>query len=259
MNFFSNLIKKIKDTFKSTNQLTQIKDITKDSIQKIDLEKISATTNDYINKIDDKLKNLNIKKSDEEIALNYFKIDYIYHMTHLKNIKSILKNGLLSHNNKFAQVNIDNPDVNSLRNYLEPIYNKNVQEYVPFYFNPKNAMLYVNRHIQRDIIILAFDRKLIHQEGSIYTDGNASIGNTKFYNKLEDLKNLNWECINAKYWNDIKDGKRTRMSEVLVFNHVPIEFNLKIYCSNKGTKSYLDTFISKYTNIDVEVNKNLFF
>jgi hypothetical protein len=163
-----------------------------------------------------------INTSIENKMVTKFQIDYIYHMTHVNNLQNILNYGLLPHDNNAVNNKIDNPEVNSRRNFIEPIYNKNVHSYVPFYFNPKNPMLYVNKENQDNLIILVFDNTLIYEQGSLFTDGNASVNGTIFYNNINDLDNLNWKCLKSKYWNDFEDGKRLIMSEILVPNKVHI-------------------------------------
>jgi len=201
-----------------------------------------------------------VYESKEHKLLKKYKINYIYHMTHVNNLQNILQYGLHSHNNKLVKNKIDNENVQKRRDYFESIYNKNVHSYVPFYFNPKNAMLYVNKDIQGNLIILAFDNNLIYQKGSLFTDGNASVENiTKFYNNLNDLDKLDWNCINTKYWNDIEDGRRKRMSEILVPDKVNVNKLKKIYCINNHIKSYIDNIMINYPNIKVEVNTKIFF
>ena len=66
-------------------------------------------------------------------------------MTHINNLDSIIRNGLYPHNNTYKKTDISNVDVNDRRVRLEPIYHKQIHSYVPFYFNPRNAMLYRNQ------------------------------------------------------------------------------------------------------------------
>ena len=218
-------------------------------------------TNNHEPIISTRLQNKNIiVQSKENELLKQYNINYIYHMTHVNNLQNILQYGLQSHNNNLVKNKIDNKEVQKLRNFNDPIYNKNVHSYVPFYFNPKNAMLYVNKENQGNLIILVFDAKLIYDKGSLFTDGNSSVENiTKFYNNLNDLNKLDWNCINTKYWNDIEDGRRKRMSEVLVPNKVDINKLKKIYCINNHIKSYIDNIMINYPNIKVEVNTEIFF
>jgi len=191
--------------------------------------------------------------------LDDYQIKYIYHMTHINNLKNILNNGLLSHNNSFVKRTIDNPQVNSRRDFLEPIYNKNLHEYVPFYFNPKNPMLYVNKDKAEDIIILAFNRKLIYQNNSLFTDGNASVNITNFFNDINDLDNLNWDCLRGEYWNDFEDGKREIMSEVLIPNKVDINHLEKIFVNNNDNKKLTKNLLVNYQHIILEINNSIFF
>lgn len=208
-----------------------------------------------LERIYDNLNNEEINKDNE--ILN--QINYIYHMTHINNLETILKYGLLSHNNNVVNSRIDNPDVNDRRDFNEPIYHKNLHSYVPFYFNPRNPMLFVNRDKEEEIVILAFDKRLIYSKGAIFTNGNASVRGTKFYNDLNDLDKLNWECIKSKYWNDFKDGKREIMSEVLIPDKVDIDKLQKIYCYNRDTKLKIEKLLFNYPNIAVEINQELFF
>ena len=84
------------------------------------------------------------------------------HMTHIDNLAGILANGLLAHNNDHQQVDISNQAVNSRRSKPEPVYNKSIHDYVPFYFNSKNAMLYRNqKHFTHGLIILGFNKNIL--------------------------------------------------------------------------------------------------
>jgi Zn-dependent M16 (insulinase) family peptidase len=64
---------------------------------------------------------------NDKILKNY-DIKFIYHMTHVNNLQNILHHGLLPHGNNSVNNKIDNPEVNSRRNFIEPIYNKNVKK-----------------------------------------------------------------------------------------------------------------------------------
>lgn len=193
---------------------------------------------------------------EEDSILDKYGIDYIYHMTHYKNLESILVNGLLAHNNELVDEHIDNAEVNDRRNKIEPIYHKNLHTYVPFYFNPKNPMLFVNKEIQEDIVILAFNKNLLIREGIIFTDGNAAVNKTKFYGDLNDLEQLNWSCINSRYWNDYEDGKREVMAEILIPNKVNITQLKKIYCYDEATESFIQDLDDE---LDIEINTKLYF
>jgi hypothetical protein len=193
---------------------------------------------------------------ETESLLDEYGIDYIYHITHYSNLENILKNGLLAHGNDFVVENIDNKEVNQRRNAIEPIFKENLHSYVPFYFNPKNPMLYVNKALQENIIILAFDRKLLTKEKTIFTNGNAAKKGINFYNNLSHLGELNWECLNNSHWHVFENGKSERMAETLVLKEAQIKHLKKIYCFDKTTLSYISEIDDE---LDVEINKNLYF
>jgi hypothetical protein len=167
--------------------------------------------------------------------MNILDYNALYHITHIDNISTIFKYGLLAHNNKYQIKDISDNQVNSRRNRIEPIYRKNVHSYVPFYFNPKNAMLYKRKEIQDDIIILAFEKSLIELNGAIFTDGNASSCYSTFYKDIVNLNRLDWNCLSDWSWCNHPDGKRTRMAEVLVPSHVSIDRLQSVICNSITT------------------------
>lgn len=183
----------------------------------------------------------------------------IDHITHVDNLPSILKNGLYSHNNSFVKKDISNNDVNSRRHYKEPIYNHNVHDYVPFYFNPRNAMMYNVRH--ENVVVLQFSTKLMYQENVIFTNQNAATNNVTFINDINDLKHLNWKSIRAKSWNDQPSYvKQQMMAEVLIYNYVPITYLRRIYCKDISTRHHIAKLLDTlYTTIPVKVKRDEFF
>ena len=192
-----------------------------------------------------------------ERILDSHNIEYLYHMTHIDNLESILRNGLFSHKNKYQKVDISDCDVNSRRSRAEPIYHKLIHSYVPFYINPKNAMLYKRQEIQNEIVILKLRRELIYGNGTIFTDGNASSQKTSFSNNLNELHMLDWDCLNDDNWYTHDDGRRTRMSEVLVPNYVCVDNIEAVICNNSITEKNIKKLTSTQCVIDC-VNKFYF-
>jgi len=173
--------------------------------------------------------------------LDQFKIKYLFHMTHIDNLESILSHGLYSHNNQYQKIDISDNQVNARRQKAEPIYHKSIHAYVPFYFNPKNNMLSRRRNIQDSIVILVLNRELMLKPNSVFSDGNASSDATRFYSNFEDLDKINFTCVQTKgYYNSFEDGGRKRMAEVLVPHHVNAQYIKGIICNNPMTKSKID-------------------
>ena len=203
------------------------------------------------------------KQKQQDLFLNNFGIDYLFHMTHKNNLQKILQNGLKSHNyarsNGLLQNDIADNQVNDRRSKREPIYNRSLHDYVPLYFNPKNPMLSVRRNIQDDIVILAINKRILFQENILFTNGNAAANITSFYQNPEELSNLKWDCIKSEYWNGFEDGKRLRCSEVLVYPEIPVTSIQKIFCNNTQTKEFTETMSAGLPYIKTEINYNLYF
>jgi hypothetical protein len=158
----------------------------------------------------------------KNVILENYGITGIFHMTDISNLERILLEGLLSHTEaharRFVQRDISDHEVNDRRSSREPINNRIIHDYVPFYFNPRNPMLYRRKDWQDTIVILEFDKRLLYQKNALFTNGNAASNATKFYNDLGSLKNINWEIVRgSSYWTDFIDGKRIKCAEVLVY------------------------------------------
>lgn len=201
--------------------------------------------------------------SENENVLENYKIEYVFHMTEVSNLKNILEYGLLSHNEAHSKglnkTDIALQDVNQRRANKKPIYEISLHDYVPMYFNPKNPMLYRRKQIQNNIVILAIDRRVIYQNKSIFSDGNAASDATKFYNNLSDLVRLNWQCIHNEYWTDYVDGKRIKCAETLAHPKIPIKYVKKIHCNSIQTKNIVDKMVSMERPFRVELNSKYFF
>lgn len=163
----------------------------------------------------------------------------IFRMTHIDNVPFIVQNGLWSKLSPVQDPNfipIGNPDIIDKRTnkFVVLIPPGGVLgEYVPFYFSGHSPMLYnittgynVRRVLQRDIVFIVCDAFEIADAGIPYcfTDGNATKSISKFYNSLEGLEELCWDCIRAKIWKNTEDDYdrvRKKMAEFLVKDHIP--------------------------------------
>ncbi|WP_434580257.1 DUF4433 domain-containing protein [Sulfurimonas sp. NW15] len=170
--------------------------------------------------------------------LKRFQIGSLKHMTHIDNLDSIFKYGLLSHNNPYKKRDISNREVNNRRDKNEAIFYHNVHDYVPFYFNPRNAMMWKNKN--EDIVVLAFSNKLLNFEKTIITDRNAATNGVRFFYDVNDLQQIDWNLVWSKHWNNKPEiVKQTMMAEVLVYNKVGIQNLLGIYVKNHTQKNYI--------------------
>lgn len=182
----------------------------------------------------------------------------VYHMTHIDNLEGIFSKGLLAHNNNFKKVDISNKNVNNYREKLEPIYNRSIHSYVPFYFNPRNAMLYsVQKRFSSSVVLLEFSNELLLKSNAVFTNGNASRRDTDFSNNIYFLNDFNWNLVFSTSWSGLGDHVKTAMmSEVLIYQHQGLESLIKFNCQSKSVARMLNNRFN--TNLFVS-NPSLFF
>lgn len=149
----------------------------------------------------------------------------LFHMVHINNLESILTKGLLSHSKMLntSYTDISNKDVNSRRADKEPFFNNSIHDYVPFYYNVRNAMLYrVQQEYGENIIILEFDLQASFQKHTLFADRNASTKDVVFCNCLKDfLDYADWKTVYSLTWfGKEAEVKQKMMAECLVLGEV---------------------------------------
>lgn len=194
----------------------------------------------------------------------------IFHMTDRNNLQNILLHGLQNHYNTYKQVDISNQEVNARREKVERIYGHKIHDYVPFYFNPRNAMLYRNRSNAR-VIILGLDVRVIkdHRNGFLISNRNASADEAKFSKNLPDLQDpnfINFDDVFSPRWcnNGIanNDIKQKMMAEILINDIVYSRYIRSIYVKDQVSKKAIEDQLAgdlKMYNINVIVDLAKFF
>ena len=150
-------------------------------------------------------------------------------ITHISNMPSIVKYGLLSYDRS--------RNINHVSVALEGVQKRREQKSVPnglplhnyasLYFDPRNPMMYRLRcHMDpeqfRQLVVLAISIEVLDIDGVVVTDGNAASSVTRFYSPEEGIASLNYQLIYAKWWNDPdnpyaeEEKKRVKCAEVLV-------------------------------------------
>ncbi len=166
---------------------------------------------------------------------------YLYHITHVKNLKRIVAEGGLRCDREAQDlkcVNIGHQHIKQRRlNRVVPLPpGGTVGEYVPFYFAPRSPMLYViNRggvegyaDGEKPVIYLRSTIEAVEKAGLlwVFTEGHADMDFTDFFDDLKDLARVDWGLMQARYWNDTNDDpdrKRRRQAEFLVHKFFPWE------------------------------------
>ncbi|ABX13054.1 DarT ssDNA thymidine ADP-ribosyltransferase family protein [Nitrosopumilus maritimus] len=164
---------------------------------------------------------------------------YLFYITHIDNIPSMLQNGILSHDQivkqKLEYTSIYDSDIVSSRRE-KTANGKSLWYFANLYFQPRNPMLYrVTMEKSPDCIaVVAVDKKILTTPNTIITDGNAANGPTHFYPNTE-FKTIERQInriTSLQWWTDSNATKRQIMAECLVPERIPPEFIRAIYVSN---------------------------
>lgn len=198
-------------------------------------------------------------------------IKYCEHMVHNSNLNSIFTHGLLSHNQAhqkgLIKEDISMSDVQRWRKRKSITVNNKklgLHDFVNFYFNSKNPMLYSRRSIQKEMVIFLVDIEVIDWEYSIFTDGNAASKGTNFFQGRKMLNKVPFDLIFSGSWNNDdeeikKVNKRKMCAEVLAYPSVNMASVKKIICPNQQMYNFVQSLASKPSHIDLQIQSGYFF
>lgn len=177
---------------------------------------------------------------------------YLYHITDVSNLGTIIaKGGLLSDvaisNTGGPKVMIGHDHIKARRmtQYRVPCAgDRFVGEFVPFYYCPRPPMLFVMNKGATGLaaggqtsvvhLISTVQRALDLGRPWAISDCNAGSNYAEFYNDTAKLDTLNWDAINAKYWQNVTTAKQ---AEFLVADHFPWESIAGIACHNASIQA----------------------
>jgi len=199
----------------------------------------------------------------------------IYHFTHVDNLVRLLGTGMLLCKNEMAAKNSQFrssafESVQSHReNFPVPVSKGGtIHDYVPFYFNSLSPMLFtincgnVENIIMKELIFFKTSAQTVAASGSdfAFTDGHGIMDLSDYYDDLNDLDQVPWSVINARYWNDFQDGRRLRQSEFLVYKSFNWNLVEVIGVYNQEMKEHVEQLTSNLQQPPVvEVKRNWYF
>jgi hypothetical protein len=180
----------------------------------------------------------------------------LWHMTHIRNVPSIKRTGLLSHQSPklkmLSPVDISDPEVQRWRTKQDPCFGLALHDYVPFYINPRNPMLYRRKNIQREICFIEISLEALEDTNFLVSDGNAASAKTQFYSGSWGMQFLPWEVLRKEFWTDFDDGKRKACSEILVPYAIDQKFIKAMHCFSSAESGRL---AQKGINAVVSIDK----
>lgn len=185
------------------------------------------------------------------ISDNY-KGKYVFHFTDLRNLDSIVKNSLLSTNEKkrlgIKHHNIANQTIQARRDEMDVTVGPGgkIHDYVPFYFSSINPMLLSllnHKNCDQNLIIyLCINIERLDKDDAVFTNSSANTNTPPiFYDDLTHLDELDWDLILSRKWKmESDDAKHKKMAEALIHTKVDIREIEAIVVYNKGVKKEVE-------------------
>jgi O-acetyl-ADP-ribose deacetylase (regulator of RNase III) len=193
-------------------------------------------------------------------------IKSLFYITHVENLPSMLKNGILSHaqveTKKVPFTPIYDSGIVSNRKLKSTPDHKSLWDYANLYFQPRNPMLYrvVHEKAKRDLAVIGVAPRVLQQPNVFVTDGNAANNPTQFFRAGEGLKVIEnqWKAIQSEWWNELDGSKRKIMAECLVPDRIAPDCIHTIFVADHETKKRVEGLIGT-TSVPVVPEPNFFF
>lgn len=191
----------------------------------------------------------------------------LYYITHVKNVESILKEGILSHKRIVDEglvfERIYNPEVVCRREGITVPDGRSLWDFANLYFQARNPMLFtvIRNNPLATIAVIGVDRSVLDRNDVYITTGNAAHSQTEILPASERKRILPdiLNNINRIYWNEVDGSKRTIMAECLVPDSIPPTYIRSIYFADYTSKKQAEQTLSKPAHIDFLYQPNLFF
>ena len=154
-------------------------------------------------------------------------ITTLYHFTDRENLESIIKNGSLYSWADCEQkgISISKPGGSLDSRNLDK--RDNLQNFVRVSFVREHPMMYVAMNDGRisNPVVLEIDPEVIYWQDSLYADRNATKNGALVGSSIDDFSQLHFNSFKAKKHFDLDaDEQKFYQAEVLVKNHIPLQF-----------------------------------
>lgn len=191
----------------------------------------------------------------------------LYYITHIDNVPSMLKRGIVSHSLvqaegiKYTPI-YDEEIVSNRRKILTP-NGKTLWDYANFYFQPRNPMLYRVLHEKSadEVAVISIRPEIIERDDISFSTGNAAHSLSEIITGAEGKKKIQQiikDTVNVEWWREEDGSKRKIMAECLVPDYLPPELIQAIYVARHSAKEKLETSVLSL-NIPVIPEPTMFF
>lgn len=141
----------------------------------------------------------------------------LFYITHLDNIPSIMRNGILSHNEakRINHYSVALQDVQDKRAVKKIPKGRALHDYVNLYFNPRNPMMYLIRSKVDSLCVLSVNSSVLQEQGAVISDQNAARTLAAFYDPKFDLYKLDFDKIYLRNWNVPDEHEKYSLKGIL--------------------------------------------
>ncbi len=189
----------------------------------------------------------------------------LYYITHIDNLDSIIKNGILSHSlieeKKIPFTPIYDKEIVNNRKQNQTPAGKTLWDYANLYFQPRNPMLYrvISEKSRNDIAVVGVKKSVLENNGIFLTDGNAANNETNFFpiDKTKQILPKILKEVNKEWWSSLDGSKRKVMAECLVPDAVKSDYIEEIIVSNSEVADKVRAKLGD--NFDVVTHSYMFF
>ena len=177
----------------------------------------------------------------------------LYYITHIDNLSSIFKRGILSHErvetegvqfiSTFKGRMDAKKDINKRRRIKPEKNKKNLLNYANLFFQPRNPMMHraIFETGEDKLAVLEIADTVLNEPEVFITDGNATNELTQFYPGIQGLKRLQQQgrIIQSEWWKKCDGSKRKIMAECLVPDQVKPEHIRSVIIADEAMRNWV--------------------
>lgn len=190
----------------------------------------------------------------------------LYYITHIDNIPSMLKKGILSHEKVVTEsisfTPIYDNEIVINRSSILVSNGKDLWSFANLYFQPRNPMLYrvIIEKGPNNIAVLSTQSSILNRPDIFITTGNAASYLTEIrpVSQLENTIREIQDDLKKVWWKEVDGSKRKIMAECLVPDELPPEYIKSIYVANHDIAEHVRKIVQN-PRISVIPEPKMFF
>ena len=186
------------------------------------------------------------------------KIKNLYYITHIDNLPSIFKRGILSRGRietegmQFISMFKGKTDAKNDANKRQKVKpqggKQNLLNYINLFFQPRNPMMYraVFETSEEKLAVLEVADTILSEPGVIIADGNATNELTQFHPGIQGLNRLQQErkIIQSEWWKSSDGSKRKIMAGCLVPDQVKPEHIRSVIIVDEARRNWVQGMLN---------------